>query len=96
MAETTTPADRPGCLSEAELSRVREAPPGEAPEDLARHLAGCERCQERALFGPGSRPRPRREAPRMPSPARTLTLLVLLAAAILAFFVTLKGLLARF
>ena len=77
------------------MARVRGAPPGEVPEDLAQHLAGCERCQERVLFGALHRTRRRRKTPLLPSPGRALALLVLVAAAILAFFVTLRGLLAQ-
>ncbi len=74
---------------------MRGAPTGEVPEDLARHVAACERCQERVLFGPVGRARRRRELPRMPSPTRALVLFVVMAAAVLAFFLTLQGLLAR-
>lgn len=77
------------------MARVRGAPPGEVPEDLAQHLAGCERCQQRVLFGALHRTRRRREMPRLPSPGRTLALLVLVAAAVLAFFVTLRALLVQ-
>ncbi len=77
------------------MSRLREASPGDAPEDLAQHLAACERCQERVLFGPTRRRRRRREMPKMPSPGRTLALLAVIAAVMMAFFATLQALLGR-
>jgi hypothetical protein len=49
MSEHSTP---PGvCLTDAQLSELQRAAPGQAPEALARLLAACERCQARALFG---------------------------------------------
>jgi hypothetical protein len=57
--------DMKGCLTEAGLHAFRTAPPGRAPAELAAHVAGCARCQDRALAadegiaGPGKR----KEAP---------------------------------
>lgn len=84
------------CLSDEQIDAVRGALPGEAPEDLARHLAACPRCQERALFG--SEPRRRRFGrgqPEWPSPGRALILIALLVVAMAAFFVTLRLIAAR-
>jgi len=92
----TAPHSRSGCLTEAEVSRVRGAPSGQVPEDLAHHLAGCERCQERVLFGPVRRTRRRREMPPMPTSTRALILVGVMAAAIVAVFITLQRLLGRF
>jgi hypothetical protein len=56
--------DAKGCLSEAGLRAFRSAPPGRAPAELAAHVAGCARCQERVLAadeglaGPGKRKQP--------------------------------------
>ena len=56
--------DFKGCLSDAGLSAFRAAAPGKAPADLAAHVAGCARCQERLLasdqgtLGPGKRKTP--------------------------------------
>ncbi len=78
----------PGCLSDADLARLQSAPPGRAPEELARHLATCERCQQRALFGPQKRASSsRRSQPAWPSPQRMLLLLagVLIALAMLLY-----------
>lgn len=48
MSATVPPK---GCLTEAQLAELQAAEPGRAPEGLALHLASCERCQARALFG---------------------------------------------
>lgn len=56
--------DLRGCLTPAGLQAFRAAPPGRAPLELARHVAGCARCQERVLLadegarGPGKRRAP--------------------------------------
>lgn len=56
--------DTKGCLTEAGLQAFRAAPPGRAPAELAAHVAGCARCQDRALAadegtaGPGKRREP--------------------------------------
>jgi hypothetical protein len=93
MAEPSTPPG--GCLTDAQLSEVQSAAPGQAPEALARHLAGCERCQARALFGA---PRPawkRRPVPEPPSLARAVFLAALVLAAMAAFFWSLAKLAGR-
>jgi hypothetical protein len=58
--------DARGCLTTAGLAALAGAPVGRAPSDLAAHLAGCPRCQQRMLSeGTGARtPGPRRE-PRL-------------------------------
>jgi hypothetical protein len=89
------PAARP-CLTESELAELQGAAPGRVPEALARHLAACERCQGRALFGAERRPaKPGRVAPAMPSLGRALFLLGLVVAAMAAFFYTLLKLTGR-
>jgi len=56
--------DMKGHLTDAGLQAFRCAPPGRAPAELAAHVAGCARCQERALLadegmlGPGKRKAP--------------------------------------
>lgn len=84
-----------GCLTDAQLAQLRDSPPGDAPDELAQHLAGCERCQQRALFGSDRRERSKREAPRMPSLRRSLLLLALVVLAMAAFFWTLGQLTGR-
>jgi hypothetical protein len=77
-----------GCPTDAELLALQAAEPGRAPEDLARHLAGCARCQQRALFGGEPRRRAAgRAAPELPSAKRALVLLlgVLVALAMLLY-----------
>src|SRR6185369_16981682 len=41
--------DARGCLAAEGVSAIRDAPPGAAPEELAGHVAGCARCQQRLL-----------------------------------------------
>jgi hypothetical protein len=79
----TPPAGR--CLTDAQIAAVMSAPPGQAPEASALHLASCPRCQQRALFGSEPRPAGARRAVRMPSVRRAL-LLALLAIAAIGFF----------
>jgi hypothetical protein len=56
--------DMKGCLTPAGLQAFRAAPPGRAPVELAQHVAGCARCQDRVLaadegtLGPGQRKSP--------------------------------------
>ena len=38
-----------GCLTGAGLAALAAAPPGRGPDELARHLASCGRCQQRLL-----------------------------------------------
>ena len=85
--------DRGGCLTAAGLLALRSAVAGQAPPALAAHLAGCLRCQERALAVDAPRTksgRPSRAV--MPSLGRTLFLAALLLAAILAMLATLRHL----
>jgi len=96
MSDASLPPSRNRCLTEAEIAAVQAAPPGAAPEELALHLAGCERCQERALFG--AEPRRRlagRARPEVPTPTRALLLVALMVAAMAAFFYTLHLLAGR-
>jgi hypothetical protein len=80
------------CLTDDEIASLQDVPPGAAPGELAQHLAGCERCQARALFGASRRPGVRREPPKLPSLGRTLGLLALLVFAMAAFYWTLRRL----
>ena len=54
--------DASGCLTPASLDLVARAAPGQAPPELAEHLARCGRCQDRMLSllrpaGPSSKRR---------------------------------------
>lgn len=80
------------CLTDDEIAALRDAPPGGAPGPLAQHLAACERCQSRALFGAVRRPGLNREPPSLPSPTRALALLGMILLAMAAFFWTLRQL----
>jgi hypothetical protein len=70
--------DLPGCLTAAEVETLRLAPPGGAPPELARHLASCARCQERALAGESLRSGGENPPRTPPQPGRTLVMLLLL------------------
>ena len=72
--------DANGHVSAAGLVALQAAPPGQAPAELATHLAGCGTCQQRLLVAssPGPRRAPgRKPMPLAPSPGRTVLLLVL-------------------
>jgi hypothetical protein len=83
--------DRGGCLTAAGLAVLRSAVAGQAPTALAAHLAGCARCQDRALAVDAPRAKSGRAASRpvVPSLGRTLFLSALLLAAIVAMLATL-------
>jgi len=83
------------CLSDDELASLRDGAPGAAPAGLAQHLAGCERCQARALFGAARRPGLKREPPQLPSLGRAFGLLAIVVLALLAFIWTLSRLAGR-
>jgi hypothetical protein len=93
---STTPAS-PGCLSDAQILELQQAAPGGVPEELARHLAGCDACQQRALFG--AERRPARGGPRrsfeVPSPGRALFLAAAVLIALGLFFYSLLRLTGR-
>jgi hypothetical protein len=80
------------CLTDAEIASLSDVPPGAAPGELAQHLAGCERCQSRALFGAVRKPGLTREPPQLPSLGRALALLAMVILAIAFFFWTLRQL----
>jgi hypothetical protein len=75
--------DARGCLTPAGLAALRSAPPGRAPKDVAAHLAGCPRCQQRlfdGLRGPGTAGPARRTS----GGARLVWLLALVVFGLLA------------
>jgi hypothetical protein len=84
-----------GCLTDAQIAELGSAAPGQAPDALARHLASCERCQARALFGAERPAGKRRPMPELPSPGRALFLAALVLAAMAAFFWSLAKLTGR-
>ncbi|MET0555124.1 MAG: hypothetical protein ABW221_18925 [Vicinamibacteria bacterium] len=45
----TALVDARGCLTDAGFAALAAARPGQAPAELAAHLAGCARCQDRVL-----------------------------------------------
>jgi len=80
------------CLTDDQVASLGEGAPGEAAPELAQHLAGCERCQSRALFGGVRRTGMRREPHSLPSLGRALALLAIVVLAMAAFFWTLARL----
>ena len=80
------------CLTDDEIASLRDVAPGSAPGELAQHLAGCERCQSRALFGAARKTGLTREPPQLPSLGRALALLAMVVLAIAFFFWTLRKL----
>jgi hypothetical protein len=84
------------CLTDAQLAELQAAAPGRAPEALARHLASCDRCQARALFGSErAAGGPRKAPPEPPSVGRALLLAGVGLAVMGAFFWTLLKLAGR-
>jgi hypothetical protein len=75
------------------MASLRAGVPGQAPLPLARHLASCERCQSRALFGSERRAGGRKALPEPPTVGRALLYSALVLAAMAAFFWTLRILL---
>jgi hypothetical protein len=43
--------DAKGCLTDAGQAALESARPGQAPPELAAHVASCSRCQTRLLAG---------------------------------------------
>ena len=92
--------DARGCLTPAGRAAVQEAPVGQAPPELARHLAGCARCQERLLAAAAGAVHGGPGAPRLTGagePGRLWRPVVFIAAALLFALgaLALVGLLAR-
>ncbi|HVR71214.1 MAG TPA: hypothetical protein VMT87_10255 [Vicinamibacteria bacterium] len=57
--------DARGCLTPAGMAALQSAPVGQAPAELAQHVATCPRCQARLLAASAGRPPgapPRRDA----------------------------------
>jgi len=66
---------------------VSASPLGQAPPELAAHLASCGRCQQRLLGGGARRPPVKARAPSL---GRMLLLVAGIVAAILALLFTLR------
>jgi hypothetical protein len=72
--------DARGCLSHDGMTVLQGVVPGAAPAELASHVAGCARCQQRVL-AVESVPRPSAGKPR--DPKAVWRNLLLLGAALL-------------
>lgn len=85
--------DGKGCLTAAGLAAFQNAPPGRAPKEMAAHVAGCNRCQQRLLSSLREPGRP--AGPSTPRGTRSGSRLVWIAViAIGGLFVLLAGLIA--
>ncbi len=94
MAEPSPPPAE--CLSDAQIAELQSGTPGQVPEALARHLASCERCQLRALFGlDRSLQQKKKPLPELPSVRRAVFLAALVLVAMAAFFWSLAKLAGR-
>jgi hypothetical protein len=86
--------DPHGCLTASGLDALKGASPGQAPTELAAHLAQCARCQRRllSLGGPGAlhAGKPRQTAP--PPVWRTLVVVVAALLLLASVLVTLRWL----
>jgi len=88
--------DAHGCLTAAGLAAFQAAAPGAAPRELAVHVAGCARCQQKLLEtatanDPLKRGKGKARAVA-PSLGRTIVLGVMVLVAILFFLITLRQL----
>jgi hypothetical protein len=92
-APATSLLDSQGCVNEAGFRALEESPPGRGPAEVAAHVAGCPRCQQRLLAGAsgrlGMRP-PLRKAPPL---SRSFLLVGATLAAILLALWSLRWLL---
>jgi hypothetical protein len=79
--------DERGCLTVAGLAAVRAAPPGQAPAELAGHLASCARCQDRLLAG-GAAELAARKKTQPPPRWRLAAIVVALLLLVLSILVT--------
>jgi hypothetical protein len=91
--------DAHGCLTAAGVVALQSAPPGGAPRDLALHVAGCGRCQQKLLESATANDPLKRgkgkARPLAPSLGRTVLLAGLVLVAILFFLYTLRQLTGR-
>lgn len=87
--------DPDGHLNPAGLHALQSAPPGQAPAEVARHLAACAQCQARLLEASAPGPRPKQGRKPMglaPSPGRTILLLVITLAFVAIALLSLRRL----
>jgi hypothetical protein len=85
MSDPSSLLDANGHLTPAGLAALQAAPVGQAPAEVAHHLAGCAACQDRLLVAsaPGPRPKPGRKPMAFaPSPGRTALLVLMTLIAI--------------
>jgi hypothetical protein len=83
--------DERGCLTPDGIAAVQKAPVGQAPAELATHLASCARCQERLLAG-GAAALALRKKKVPPPPWRLAVVLALAVGLVLMVLVSLSRL----
>jgi hypothetical protein len=85
--------DSRGCLTEQGLAALAQAPAGQAPPEVAAHLASCARCQDRFL---GAERAAGERSAREPRPFRNLAVFgVALLGTLLLLGITLAMLAQR-
>lgn len=83
--------DAKGCLTDAGVAAVQNAPAGRAPAELAAHLSGCALCQDRLLAG-GRAALLARKKKEPPPPWRLAAIVVAALLLVLSILLTLRRL----
>jgi hypothetical protein len=83
-------ADPKGHLTPAGLAALASARPGNAPVELATHLASCARCQDRMLSGATDGSPTRRERRAPPPPWRIWAVLAAALFLLLSILATIQ------
>jgi hypothetical protein len=83
--------DAKGCLTDPGVAMLASAPVGEAPPELAAHVASCGRCQER-LLASGEGRAERRERKEPPPAWRVWVVMGGAVLLLLSILVTIRGL----
>ena len=85
--------DARGCLTQEGFDLLAGSAPGKAPAELASHVAGCVRCQDRMLAGARAELRARERA-SPPPPWRIWAVLGAVLLLLISILVTLRRLAA--
>lgn len=80
----TALVDARGCLTDAGFAALAGARPGEAPGELAAHLASCARCQDRVLAAAAGADAAARRRPEARSPRSRWGMLAIVVGVLLA------------
>lgn len=87
----TTLRDAQGCLTLSGFDMLAQAAVGQAPPELAHHVAACGRCQDRMLAGARAQLRGRKKA-TPPPPWRIWAVLGAVLFLLLSILATLRRL----